>query len=74
MVKRKAEVDADASRPPNRRSSRNKPSEDNMKSEEVDTAPSVPKAKANGVFTKKQSNNEAIKTEVKVGPTFRFSL
>lgn len=66
MVKRKAEVDADASRAPARRSSRNKSSDDKVKSE---TTP-APKSenKTHRTTSKKSSHKDAAKAEVKVGP------
>ena len=65
MVKRKAEVDADASQAPARRSSRKKPSDDKVKSETP-----IPKfeTKTSPTTAKKPSHKNAVKAEVKVGP------
>lgn len=75
MVKRKAEVDADASRAPARRSSRNKPGEDNVKSEEPSLDQiSAPKPKPAATKAKKSSKKDDVKVEVEVGHTFLLSL
>lgn len=75
MVKRKAEVEQDASRAPARRSSRNKPSENNVKSEEPETDSVRPsKIKVSETKAKKPSKKVDVKAEVKVGPAFSFSF
>lgn len=75
MVKRKAEVDADPSRAPVRRSSRNKPSEGNVKSEEPSLDQiSAPKPKPSATKARKLSKEDDVKMEAKVGLTFLLSL